>query len=118
MKATHLRSVAREFCTKAVVDRKLFTWGLAGLCYNKITMKSKIVIIIFIVVLLLGAAVYLVFFRGGAKGKYGIGIDFNVGIDLSGLGKMTENALKNMPLTNPLEEVANPFRDAYKNPFK
>ena len=81
-------------------------------------MKPKIVIIIFIVILLLAAGVYFIFFRGGAKGKYGIGIDFNIGIDLRGLGKMTENALKNMPLTNPLEKVANPFRDAYKNPFK
>lgn len=82
------------------------------------TMKPKVIIIFIIVILLLAAAVYLIFFRGGAKGKYGTGIDFNVGIDLSGLGKMTENALKNMPLTNPLEGVSNPFRDAYKNPFK
>ena len=75
-------------------------------------MKPKIVIIIFIVILLLGAAVFFIFFKGGPGEKYGIGID------LSGLGKMTENALKNMPFTNPLERVANPFRDAYKNPFK
>lgn len=76
-------------------------------------MKLKIVIIIFIVILLLTAAVYFIFFKGGAGGKYGI-----IGIDLKGIGEMTENALENMPLTNPLEKVTNPFRDAYKNPFK
>ena len=86
---------------------------------NKNTMmKSKIVIIIFIVILLLAAGVYFIFFRGGAKGKYGAGIDFNVGVDLSGIGEGTENALENMPSTNPLEGVANPFRDTYKNPFE
>lgn len=79
---------------------------------NKIKMKLKIVIIIFIVILLLAAVVYFIFFKEGAQGKYGIGID------LSGIGEGTENALENMPSTNPLEEVANPFRDAYKNPFK
>ena len=34
------------------------------------------------------------------------------------IGQATDNPLEDMPSTNPLEDVANPFRDAYKNPFK
>ena len=34
------------------------------------------------------------------------------------IGQATDNPLQDMPSTNPLEDVANPFRDAYKNPFK
>jgi len=43
---------------------------------------------------------------------------YNVNVDLSGIGAATENPLKNMPTTNSLENVANPYRDPYKNPFK
>ena len=91
---------------------------------NKNTMmKSKVVVIIFIVILLLAAGVYFIFFKErkpeeGARGEYGGGINFNIGIDVSGIGEGTENALENMPPTNPLEGVANPFRDTYKNPFE
>ncbi len=59
--------------------------------------------------------------KEGAKKELqdvGIGVDFNIGVDVGDIGKATENPLKNMPSTNPLEEVANPFRDSYKNPFK
>lgn len=34
------------------------------------------------------------------------------------IGSATENPLENMPAANPMENVANPFRDSYKNPFK
>ncbi len=82
--------------------------------------------IFFIIVIAVLVAIFAVYFlygekwlkEGMKKGLQGFGIDFNIGVDVSGVGKGTENALKNMPSTNPLEGVANPFRDAYKNPFK
>lgn len=86
---------------------------------------SKKATIIFIIVATLVAVVGVYFSYGekwlkeGAKrGLQGFGIDFNIVIDTSGVGKGTENALENMPSANPLEGVVNPFRDAYKNPFK
>ena len=86
---------------------------------------SKKATIIFIIVAILVAVtgVYFIYGekwlkKGAKKGLQGFGVDFNIGIDVSGVGKGTENALKNMPSTNPLEGVVNPFRDAYKNPFK
>lgn len=33
-------------------------------------------------------------------------------------GDAVQNPLEKMPETNPFENVANPFEDAYKNPFK
>ena len=87
-------------------------------------MSKKIIIIFIIVAILVAVAgVYFIYGEkwlkeGMKKGLQGFGIDFNIGIDVSGVGKGTENALKNMPSTNPLEGVVNPFRDAYKNPFE
>lgn len=34
------------------------------------------------------------------------------------MGKAVENPLEEMPVFNPYEEVANPFTEIYKNPFK
>jgi len=87
---------------------------------------SKKTIVFFIIVIAVLVAIFAVYFIYGEewlkeemkKGLQGFGVDFNIGIDVSGVGKGTENALKNMPLINPLEGVVNPFRDAYKNPFK
>ena len=87
---------------------------------------NKKAIIIFIIVIVVLVAIFVVYFiygekwlkKGAKGGLQGFGIDFNIGIDVSGVGKGTENALKNMPLINPLEGVVNPFRDAYKNPFE
>ena len=85
--------------------------------------KKATIIFIIVAILVAVAGVYFIYGeewlkKGAKRGLQGFGIDFNMGIDLKGLGKMTENALKNMPITNPLEGVTNPFRDAYKNPFK
>lgn len=33
-------------------------------------------------------------------------------------GEAVQNPMEEMPETNPFEKVANPFEDAYKNPFK
>lgn len=87
---------------------------------------SKKVIIIFIIVIVVLVAIFAVYFiygdkwlkKGAEKWLQGFNVDFNIGIDVSGIGKGTENALKNMPSINPLEGVVNPFRDAYKNPFE
>ena len=87
--------------------------------------KKTIIIFIIAAILVATAGVYCIYQwkkpKEEAKDKFpkvDIGVDFNIGVDVSGVGKGTENALKNMPPTNPLEDVANPFRDAYKNPFK
>lgn len=82
-------------------------------------MSKKIIIIFIIIIIAILVAIAGVYYiPKEKKPKIDIGVDFNIGVDVSGVGKGTENALKNMPPTNPLEEVANPFRDAYKNPFK
>lgn len=92
-------------------------------------LKNKKVIIVSIiaVVLLATAGVYYLFIYKGEKSKEGVkdrlqkvdvGVDFNIGVDAGNVGQGAESVLKNMPATNPLEEVANPFRDAYKNPFE
>lgn len=91
-------------------------------------MSKKILIILIIVIVAILVAVAGVYYiykakktKEEAKDKFPkveVGVDFNIGVDVSGVGQGTENVLKNMPPTNPLEDVANPFRDAYKNPFK
>ncbi len=87
--------------------------------------KKIIIILIIVAILLVIAGVY--YFSRGEKPKEETkdqpqkvdeGADFNIGVDAGNVGQGTESALKNMPSANPLEEVANPFRDAYKNPFK
>ena len=91
-------------------------------------MSKKAIIISIIIIAIVLVAIFGVYYiskwrkakEQTGKGLEGldIGVDLNVGVDVGEIGKGTENVLKNMPATNPLEEVANPFRDAYKNPFK
>ncbi len=90
-------------------------------------IKNKKVIIILIIAAILSAIAGVYYFSRGEKPKeetkdqlqkVDVSVDFNIGVDVSNIGKGTESALKNMPATNPLEEVENPFRDAYKNPFE
>ncbi len=88
--------------------------------------KFLIIFIVVVAVILVAASggYYISKDKKAKEGKkkeiqdIGMGVDFNIGVDVSDIGKATENPLKNMPSTNPLEEVANPFRDSYKNPFK
>ena len=90
-------------------------------------IKNKKIIIILIIVAILLVIAGIYYFSRGEKPKeetkdqlqkVDVSVDFNIGVDVGDVGKGTESALKNMPSTNPLEEVANPFRDAYKNPFE
>ena len=79
-------------------------------------MNKKTITIIFISITVLVfavAGVYFISLKGGKPSG-----EFSIGLDVSGIGKGTENVLKNMPIVNPLEKLANPFRDAYKNPFE
>lgn len=87
-------------------------------------LKNKIILIV-VIILLVIAGVYYFSRREKSKDeaedlsqKVDAGINYDVDANVGDVGKGTENALKNMPATNPLEEVANPFRDAYKNPFE
>lgn len=44
------------------------------------------------------------------------GVEMGVGVEID-VGAATENPV-DIPSTNPLKDVANPFRDSYKNPFE
>lgn len=94
-------------------------------------MNKKVIIIILILViaiLLAGGCVFLLTRNkktegpGGTSGSerqkivpsFGQGI--NVGEALS-VGEGIINPLENAPSVNPLEDVKNPFKDSYKNPF-
>lgn len=78
--------------------------------------KSSLIVVAAIILIIAVFLLYLVVFKGGKFGQ-GIRSKYGIGIDFGGIGKGTENVLENMPATNPLENVANPFRDTYKNPF-
>lgn len=89
-------------------------------------MKNKKVIIVSIIAAVLLATAGVYFFSKSEKPKeeakeqpqkVDTGIDYT-GVDAGNVGQGAESVLKNMPSTNPLEDVANPFRDAYKNPFE
>ncbi len=90
-----------------------------------------IVIVIFIVVALVAVGtIYVISQSKKPKGAVGEELkkekppekkasnEYSTGVNLGGVGQGTENPLKDMPVANPLENVANPYRDPYKNPFK
>ncbi len=83
--------------------------------------KTALILTIIILVFVVSAGVYYVILRKGAgKGdqEFIKGVGFDIGSDIGDIGEVTAKALRNMPSTNPLEKVVNPFRDPYKNPFK
>lgn len=83
--------------------------------------KIAIIIIVIVAVVAIIAASYLIVSglrkKGAQTPKLNLG-GAGTGVELGDIGKATANPLENMPATNPLENVANPFRDSYKNPFK
>lgn len=95
-------------------------------------MPKKILIIIIVAVLIVGGVVYYYIIRPGLVEKLAPaeeeraeekmpmveigGVEMGVGVEVD-IGKATENPVE-IPSTNPLEDVANPFRDSYKNPFE
>ena len=83
-------------------------------------MKTKAFIIsIIIILVVIGAVYYYYKFVREAEGGIEIKMpELDVGIDVgSEVGKAVVNPLAEMPVVNPLEDVANPFRDSYQNPF-
>lgn len=93
-------------------------------------MSRKIIIILITAVAAVALTIFLVYYISKSKVEKpeevgqkefqipDVGADFNIGVNAGNIGEATENPLKNMPSTSPLEEVANPYRDSYKNPFK
>lgn len=86
-------------------------------------MSTKTLIIIIVIIL---AAALAVYFSGlykkllpGEKAEERGMPQFQFSPDVGGqVGKATGNPLAEMPSTNPLEQVANPFEDSYHNPFE
>ena len=81
-------------------------------------MQIKSIIIFIIAVVVAGAGAY---YLGYNKG-YGVGFDSGKEVGMAaaktGAGAAVTNPLEGLPETNPFEEVVNPFKDLYKNPFK
>lgn len=77
-------------------------------------MKTKS-LIIFIALLLLaaGGAYYFGWQRG-----YDVGKEVGISAAKAGAGAAVTNPLEKLPETNPFQDVVNPFKDLYQNPFK
>jgi len=74
-------------------------------------MKKIISIIIVIAVLLVVAGAVYYF-------SYQMGYQNGVADCKANAGNVVSNPLEKMPDTNPFDKIVNPFKDAYKNPFK
>lgn len=87
--------------------------------------KAIIIILIIIIVLAVGGAAYyfLCYEKETPEGPAASTVTPKVpeigkvapSVELGG---GAENPLKDMPSTNPMENVKNPFKESYKNPFK
>lgn len=76
-------------------------------------MKKIILVILIIVVIIVVLAVIYLWPNLLPKEEKG-----GVKLPQVEVGKAVENPLEGMPSANPYEEVVNPFKEAYKNPFK
>ena len=77
-------------------------------------MDKKTLIIFIVVVLVVAAGVYYFGFQKGYK----LGIETGRTAAQTSAGAAVTNPLEKMPETNPFEQVVNPFKELYKNPFK
>lgn len=77
-------------------------------------MNTKI-IAVFIVVLALAAAGAYYF---GYQRGYDAGKEVGIAAAKTEAEATVTSPLEKIPETNPFEQVVNPFKDLYKNPFK
>lgn len=86
-------------------------------------MEKKILLILIVVLILaaaLGAAFYFLFWgkeEGGGSMFELFNKAQNVGAPGFDASKLDTNPMAGVPSANPLDKVANPFEDPYKNPF-
>lgn len=71
--------------------------------------------VIFIISFL--ALTALAYYFGYQKGL-AVGKEIGRAASQTEAGTAVQNPLEQMPSTNPFEEVVNPFKELYKNPFK
>lgn len=82
---------------------------------------NKILVIIIILVVLAAAIVYWQFFyKPQEKGFTPTlpEVSSGVGSVAEGIDVGAVNPIENMPSTNPMDKVANPFEGGYANPFE
>lgn len=75
-------------------------------------------IILIVTVLVVGVGVYYFSYQKGYKVGYEAGKEIGKAAAKTEAGAVVENPLEQMPSANPFEEVVNPFKELYKNPFK
>ena len=77
-------------------------------------MDKKSLIIFIVVVLVVAGGCYFFGYRQGYK----LGVETGRMAAGTSAGAVVTNPLEKMPETNPFQQVVNPFKDLYKNPFK
>lgn len=86
--------------------------------------KIKAIILIVLVVCLLSAGGIFYYFNNTKQNRQktledGLqeAFDKAIGLPEEAMDEIIDNPMENAPSVNPLEKVANPFDDSYKNPF-
>ena len=77
-------------------------------------MQTKLIVVFIIVLAVAGVGAYYFGYQRG----YEAGKEFGMAAAKTGAGAAVTNPLEKLPETNPFQEVVNPFKDLYQNPFK
>lgn len=81
-------------------------------------MDKKTLLIFLGGVLVVAAGVYYFSYQKGFSVGFQAGKEAGRAAAQVKPGEVVSNPLEKMPSTNPFEEVINPFKELYKNPFK
>lgn len=84
--------------------------------------KKGLFVILISAGIVLIAGVYVLSYQSGFQKGYKTGYDKGKEVGRAAAqtkpGEAVKNPLEEMPSTNPFEQVVNPFKELYKNPFK